>query len=347
VSNILINARMALDDRHEGSAVVLGNGPGVSTEGPNRWFSQLDAPGALVDMQRVRVVSAAGAFTACRLTVKRPAERIEGLSRLQLFQPIDPVDLETLAFGVPTGKAGAVGQELKMVFHIRTSVAGEVGVTLNSGAATRNFTTNRPVVAGEWQRIEVTIPADNKAPWEEMGRIGMYFQIGLSCGPTRLTTIDGQWNDGHSLMIESDATSRFITTEGATAEITGCYFGASHRSEDPESPGLNRARAGYFLEKSYASGDRVGTLSFDGSLVIHAQGTTATGTAAFTAIKKRHYLAELYSPSSGAVGMAWDEATGRDVPATIVERSPRALIIAIADATPGRNYRVHWLAHDL
>lgn len=343
--NILVNADMEIDDRHEGQAIMCRNGPGESTEGPNRWFSQLDARNARVCMERRFGDSASGTNSYARFTVLRPADEVVALDRLQLFQPIEPDELNGLT--VSSGEEELAGP-LEFSFAIRSSIALDVGCTLNSGAAVRNFTTNRHVEPGTWRHVAVSIPRDDRAPWSSGERFGMYFQIGISCGDTRLSRDDGFWNDGHWLMIETPLADTFLRTNGATVDITRCYFGPAREGLVPREPTmLSRLRTQRFIEKSYFTGVRPGTPDTQhGAFGFQASPASNATRIAFQALKLRPSVAHLYSPSSGQEGMAFDQTAGRDVPVGVLEQTPQGMVIAVADPQPGHAYRVHWMVHD-
>lgn len=346
--NILVNALMEIDDLHEGSPVVCGVGLEKSTEGPNRWFSQLVATGAEVTMQRIVGPSAPGSFTFCRLEVLRPARELVDLDRLQLFQPIESDELFGLTTGDGAGDEIEAPPALEFSFAIRTNVEIEVGCTLNSGAAVRNFTTNRRISAGGWQAVRVVIPRDRAAPWPSSARFGMFFQIGLSCGPTRLSTADGVWNDGHALMIENPTAATFLTTEGAVADVTRCYLGpatASAMLREPTIPA--RARTQRFIEKSYFAGTAPGKANEPrGAFEIVGQRDIARGRVQFQTLKLKSYRTHLYSPVTGAEGFAHDLTARRDVPAAVREQTPQSMVVDIPGGAAGHTYRFHWLVHD-
>ena len=321
------------------------NGPGESTEGALRWFAQLDAKNAEVSLTRMIGPSASGSYAFSRFTVLQPASEVVALDRLQLFQPIEEDEL----FGLTIAdEHSASDLQLEMRFHIRTNVDIEVGCTLNSGAAIRNFTTNRAIAAGRWHAVRVALPRDQAAPWISSERFGMYFQIGLSCGETRLSKIDAQWNDGHSLMIENARSSTFLMTEGAQADITNCYFGLACSGPFQRVPTmLARTRTQRFVEKSYFSGTAPGMAgNLPGAFEIRPRNSEALGRVQFQSIKLRPYRPHLYSPATGTVGCAYDVTAARDVPAIVVEQTPQSMMIVVPDSVDGHIYRVHWLVHD-
>ena len=360
-ANVLVNSQMEIDDLHEGAPVMCKNGPGLSTEGPTRWFAQLDAQDCEVAMERIIGPAAPGSFSFCRLTTVRPAREITGLDRLQLFQPIEADELFGLTTGDGAGLGGAAVEggypelPLEMRFDIRTNVDFEVGCTLNTGAADRNFTVNRAVRAGGWQTIRVAIPRDPQAPWLSQARFGMYFQIGLSCGDTRLapeggaSSAGGAWNDGHWLMIVNPSSAKFLTTEDAQAEITRCYFGPALAAPlVREATMTARTRTQRFIEKSYFTGTGLGGVNEpNGAFEIIADAQSARGRVHFAALKLRHYIAHLYSQSTGLEGCAYDVTGAKDVVANVFEKSPQGMTVAISDSEPGHVYRFHWMVHDL
>ena len=239
--NILVNGSMEIDDLHEGEEVTCDNGPGLSTQGPNRWFAQLDAPGAEVSLQREMGAGAVGSIAACKVRVNKPALEVTGLHRLQLFQPVVWDELLALSSRSDLDQDAAI--PLAMGFSIKSSIDLEIGCTLNSGTATRNWTSNRKVSAGQWTKFNIPIAGDPLAPWGAgPGGFGLYFQIGLSCGATRLSTLDSVWNDGHYLMLESPTSATFLSTEGATAWLTACALAPAVSSDARSRESLQRSR---------------------------------------------------------------------------------------------------------
>ncbi len=236
---------------------------------------------------------------------------------------------------------------LAMRFSIKCSIDLEIGCTLNSGTATRNWTSNRKVSAGQWTRFNIPIAGDPLAPWEAgPGGFGLYFQIGLSCGATRLSTLDSVWNDGHYLMLESPTSATFLSTEGATAWLTACAL-TTARADDPsqgEPPALARLRTQRYDEKSYPVGVRPGTPNVqEGAFQIKAN----DGSAEDRVISKCRKaspptgsFSKIFSPVSGAEGYAHDMSEGRDVPAQIGELACTHMFVIIPNSVPGHVYRI-------
>ena len=322
---------------------------GCPTQGPNRWFAQLDAPGAEASLRREMGAGAAGSIAACKLCVTKPAQEVTGLHRLQLFQPVVWDELLALSSGSDRDRDVAI--PLAMRFSIKSSIDLEIGCTLNSGTATRNWTTNRNVSAGQWTRLNIPIEGDPRAPWEAgPGGFGLYFQIGLSCGATRLSTLNSVWNDGHYLMLENATSATFLTTEGATAWLTACSLAPAGSAEaiTGEAPALARLRTQRYDEKSYPVGVRPGTPNAqEGAFQIRAHDGPVEDQVTFKVQKSSTpsgSISKVFSPVSGAEGCAFDVSEGRDVPAHIGEVACTHMVVVIPDSVPGHVYRYHWLA---
>ncbi|MFZ2008104.1 MAG: hypothetical protein WAV02_23690 [Stellaceae bacterium] len=354
--NILVNGGMLLDELNEGAEVPCHNALGSATPVASRWYVQFLAEGASATAQRVFLRGGSGlsAAAASRITITRPAPRVTGLDRLQLFQPVVYDELVGALGDIWSGdgEAGEAGSlPLAMTFAIMSNIDLDVGCTLNAGDATRNWTTNRHVTAGKWQGIEVAIEADSAGPFRCMSGIpiALYFQIGLSCGPDRLTTVDGEWNDGHSLMVESATTSQFMTTPGATVWIADCALrSGTAPTAPPEPPALARLRVERYEEKSYWPGVRPGTPGAqDGAYQFRAVGDQTEDRVVFRVQKQeqpKRAVSKVYSPTTGAADFAYDVVAQCDVPAEITETNPGHMIVSLPSTVPGHIYRYHWRA---
>jgi hypothetical protein len=369
MSNIIVNGRMEIDDLNEGVEVACANHLVSATPVASRWYVQFLAKDAKAHAQRVMWVNSEtdsvvppdrsermwtgvdGAVAACRITMSKPASRVVGLDRMQLFQPVVWDELFGAARSADIGGRDVVAGSLPLImaFKIKTNVDIEVGCTLNNGLATRNWTTNRQVRAGSWHPIEVAIPGDLAAAIPRgWGGFGLYWQIGLACGPDRLSTIDAEWNDGHYLMLDRPGVSTFLTTDGATAWITDCVLTVGRTAVSREPATLTRLRVEHYEEKSYAPGGRPGTPNLDeGAYQLTAVSDYAEDRVLFKVTKDQPpnpSLSKIYSPASGQPGYAYDLHAQRDVRATIVETGCRHMVIAVPEATAGHVYRYHWRA---
>jgi hypothetical protein len=167
--NLLANGRMEIDDLNEGAEVACENALGSATPVASRWYVQFLAEGAEAHARRVLWPGSRGAVGACRITITNPATRVVDLDRMQLFQPVMWDELFGTALGSDfIGRAVSEGSlPLTMAFSIKTNVDIEVGCTINNTVPDRNWTTNRRVRAGTWQRIEfrsAAMPARHSRP---------------------------------------------------------------------------------------------------------------------------------------------------------------------------------------
>ena len=111
---------------------------------------------------------------------------------------------------------------------------------------------------------------------------------------------------------------------------------------------LARSRTQRFIEKSYFTGTKTGAANEpNGAFEIAANARSACGRVHFAALKLRHYIAHLYSQSTGLEGCAYDVTGAKDVVANVFEKSPQGMTVAISDSEPGHVYRFHWMVHDL
>lgn len=352
--NILINGNMTIDDLNEGAEVVCRNDMSIPNTAASRWYVQLiSASGGEATVQRVPSERSLSSGVASKITVTKAAPSVVGLDRIQLFQPIVWDELLGYYFGAESN-GGELRRTIPMTmrFSIKTNIDLDIGCTLNNGVTTRNWTTSRSVKAGEWSDIELKIEGDTASNWKPATFV-LYFQIGLSCGDTRLTTRNGYWNDGHSLMIEQPDTGAFMMTKGATALITDCSLIASDGPERPapESALQNQSRLLRYEEKSYPAGVRVGAPNamVDTCRVL-ARDTVTEDRISFLT---RKYTApavsscRIYSPVSGAAGMAYDANTRTDVPVQVDWATASQMGIKIPQSTPSHTYLYHWRATTL
>jgi hypothetical protein len=348
ISNLLINGDMEFDDAHEGAEIDCQNAVGSATEVANRWYVQFAATGAVVKAQRVLWAGAPQAAGAVRISVARPAKEVVELDRVQLFQPVlfDEMFGSALATDL-IGKGLAQPLPLSFRFSIKTNIDLQVGCTINNAVVTRNWTTNRAVAANQWTRIEIPIEPDAVAAWApDASKLSCYFQIGLSCGKTRLSTIDGRWNDGHFLMLENPTMFDFLKTQGAEALITRCYLGVADAGADFREPSaLGLLRTQRHQEKSYTPGVVPGTPNAsEGALQFKAFDSSAFDLAAFMTTKNRPPRVEVYSPTSGARDCACDITAGKDVPVVVQEVGCSHVIVGVPNSIAGHVYRYHWVA---
>lgn len=343
-SNILTNPHLEFAPVTEGAEVIcradeeIRNFPIAAG-----WCSQQCAPGAEVAVQRIEAPGPPGCFGGARFTVLRPATSVTGLDRLQMFQAVMWHELHAtgLTRRGPT-------DPLFFHFDILANAEIEVSACINSGTATRNFTTNRSIPKDRWTSVDVTVPADGAGGWlPGAGEFGLYFQMGLSCGETRVAPkeLDGMWNDGHWLMIESERNKSFLQTAGCTATIANLSLSLSpfERYREPSPVGLLRAAA--VQEKSYPVGIRPGTPgAFPGSERFFALSGNGRCPVRFQVEKRVAPEVTLYSPGSGEAGMAHDVDRGTDIPITIESVDSRGFLASIPGAVQGSQYAFHWLA---
>jgi len=348
-SNILVNSHMEIDDFNEGTEVVCGNGMEFSTEVANRWFVQLLCDGVEATAQRVAAAGTAGAATCLKLTIRRAARQVVGLDRVQFFQPVMWDEL----YGLTAGHSDdtEAGVPLVMRFSIKSSIDLEVGCTLNNGRATRNWTTNRKIPAGRWNRIAIQIPGDQEASWSAgAGNYGLYFQIGLSCGPDRLSTVDSAWNPGHYLTLANPSAADFLATEGATAWLTACSLSVAtgDNAFAHEPIPLARIRTQRYGEKSYDPGTRPGAPQcHEGAYQIRAGGSATEDRIDFKTLKcvpPSGARSVIYSPATGKAGHAYDMTSQTDVPASVMTVSCSNMTMRIHGSVADHVYSYHWTA---
>ena len=278
----------------------------------------------------------------------KPALEVTGLHRLQLFQPVVWDELLALSSGSDLDQDAAI--PLAMGFSIKSSIDLEIGCTLNSGTATRNWTSNRKVSAGQWTKFNIPIAGDPLAPWGAgPGGFGLYFQIGLSCGAARLSTLDSVWNDGHYLMLESP-TSAVPVYRRSDCLAYGMLVdgGARGRPRRKGASGARAAQDAALRRKELSSRGQAGNAQrAGGGLSIKASDSSAEDRVDFKvpkSIPPTGSCSKIFSPVSGAEGYAHDMSDGRDVPAQIQELACTRMLVTIPNCVPGHVYRYHWLA---
>lgn len=346
-TNMLVNGHMEIDEINEGFEVECENALDSATPLASRWYVQFLSGSAQARAQRILWPGKHGPAAAAKITITKPATQVHDLHRIQLYQP---VMFDELFAALPaddfSGKDITQRPPLSFRFSIKTNIDIQVGCTINNATATRNWTTNKELTANRWTRIDIPIGPDSGVPWQpDANGRGLYFQIGLSCGPTRLSTLDSVWNDGHYLMIENPTSSTFLMTQDATALITWCSLSIQTPGDRSylEPPSIARLRTQRYEEKSYNPGTPIASPETnDGAYQFLATTNAAEDRVAFQVTKSEPPRLKIYSPKTGAEGFAYDVTARRDVSAVVIGMSCSHMVIGVPNSEIGHVYRYHW-----
>lgn len=276
--NRIINGRMEIDQRNNGSAVTVNAsatfrsvdqyvGFGEAADGVFTLQRQSGGPPGFTNFLRAAVTTADSAIGAAQRYVF--GCRIEG------------VNVPDLAWGT------ANAQSITRRFWARSSRAVTFSSALLNSAANRaypfTFTIN---AANTWELKTVTIPGDTSGTWLTDTGIGLQMFFDLGSGSTFRGTAN-TWSG--SLLFGVTGSASLIDTLGATLDITGeelvrtsADLGPSWRSFDDE---LRRARrylrpiSTAVLGVATAGGQNCGAVFDFGDLMRVAPTMAANGTA--------------------------------------------------------------------
>jgi hypothetical protein len=225
------------------------------------------------------------------------------------------------------GAAGAV--PFTIGFYIFGTISGTASVTVLNSDQSRYYITTVPVTAGTWTYQTVTIPADTAGTWFADNRLGLVVNICSLCGTTFQGTA-GSWTAGATKLCTAGTTNFFASNNNVLAIAGfGLWPGIAApsaakvpfvmRSADTELMTCRR-----YWRKSYDYATKPGTASnFNGALQLGVQGL-ATGTYLPFAqhpfgvpMRAVPNSVTVYSPSTGAANVIFNNAVPGDVAATV------------------------------
>jgi len=123
------------------------------------------------------------------------------------------------SYGLSTAK------KLTLSFYVKSSVTGTFPIAFNDGSGSRSnphiYTINS---ADTWERKTITINGDTGGNWQSQtnNEAGFGIRWGLAIGSGFFGTADGNWSaDSSYSQLYASYSNSFITTQGATWELTG------------------------------------------------------------------------------------------------------------------------------
>ena len=210
ISNRIINGRMEIDQRNNGSAVTVN--AQVVTWSLDRWFGVGQATDGVFSLQR-QAGGPVGFANFLRLTTTTADASIGASQFYVVGQQVEGNMISDLAWG--TASAGSA----TLRFWARSSLTGAYSGSIRNNTGDRSYAFSFSILsANTWELKAVTIPGETVGTWLADTGIGIRLIFDLGSGSTHRGTA-GSWV-GTSLFGVTGAVS-LISTLNATFDITG------------------------------------------------------------------------------------------------------------------------------
>ena len=216
-----------------------------------------------------------------------------------------------------------------------------------SGSATRSYVTEVTVDnPNVWQRVRVTADlADLVGPWGIGSALGAEMTITLLAG-FNWQTVSNTWQAGDFLATSAQCNAAFALNNTVFVSQVQVVDGETVGDFTPAGATIAQETemCQRYFEKSYDMGTVPGTASMLGRNLDHSVGTSWQLSTRFTTRKRTTPIVAVYSPNTGAVGMAYAEDGAADFSASISSQSQTGFVVS-GTISPGNSHgSVQWTA---
>ena len=235
--NLLDNGDMQVFQR-----ATSATNPGGGYDTVDRWRSSQNSSGLGNYNAEKSTDTPVGFGSSYKLTKSGVTTQNSGNSAY-LQQYIEGQNIQHLEYGTANAK------KLTASFHVKSSVTGTYGVTLNDGMNTKsNVQTFTISSANTWEYKTVTFNGDTAQAVPNDNTPGLSLIFALGVGSDRQTSSTNTWVSGDKLSTSSQ--TQWTQTDGATFFLTGCQLEVGETATEfehlPFSEQLNRCKRHYY-----------------------------------------------------------------------------------------------------
>ena len=235
--NLLDNGDMQVFQR-----ATSATNPGGGYDTVDRWRSSQNSSGLGNYNAEKSTDTPVGFGSSYKLTKSGVTTQNSGNSAY-LQQYIEGQNIQHLEYGTANAK------KLTASFHVKSSVTGTYGVTLNDGMNTKsNVQTFTISSANTWEYKTVTFNGDTAQAVPNDNTPGLSLIFALGVGSDRQTSSTNTWVSGDKLSTSSQ--TQWTQTDGATFFLTGCQLEVGETATEfehlPFSEQLNRCQRHYY-----------------------------------------------------------------------------------------------------
>jgi hypothetical protein len=332
-NNLLFNGNMSIDQPNVGASIALTNSINHTIDG---WNVHLNSSATGVTAQQV-TDAPPGFSNSLKVTIGTGAGSVAAGDFLAIFQGMTVPVRDAMG----EGQSGAVASSISC--WMKSSIAGTFAYFFKTPTGTRTYVA--PITinsANTWQDVPLAnFPNDTVGTWTPSGAFGGFIEIGLASGSTYLTNTANTWLGGNYAMITGTTTSTFLTTTGATFQLTGCRLvqGATVGPYVLRQNELQLAQQQY--EKTFDITVAPGTASTAGEYAADAFSATLRFNVSPKVTKVQTPIVTLYSPNSGASSKIYDVTGAADVTASVTVNGSGNTVGFVNPATSGHQYNYH------
>ena len=235
--NLLDNGDMQVFQR-----ATSATNPGGGYDTVDRWRSSQNSSGLGNYNAEKSTDTPVGFGSSYKLTKSGATTQNSGNSAY-LQQYIEGQNIQHLEYGTANAK------KLTASFHVKSSVTGTYGVTLNDGMNQKsNVQTFTISSANTWEYKTVTFNGDTAQAVPNDNTPGLSLIFALGVGSDRQTSSTNTWVSGDKLSTSSQ--TQWTQTDGATFFLTGCQLEVGETATEfehlPFSEQLNRCQRHYY-----------------------------------------------------------------------------------------------------
>lgn len=246
-------------DRAAGATVVVGAGNGYIFDGAAYFIA---GAAALTCSQAVKATPGGSPYRL-RAAVSTADTAVVATDRVNLFFPIEGVDVADLQFGTPAAKSFTWQGVLN-------APAGLWGVSFSNGDGTRSYVvpfTVPPSDAGKDLPISAVVPGDTAGTWiKDASGVGIQARLCLMAGANFRTATPGAWQAGNFLT--TSAQTNGVASAANVFEVADIGFYAGTELPDWEMPSYvdDLLKCQRYFTSSYSPGVAPGTTTVYGAV---------------------------------------------------------------------------------
>jgi hypothetical protein len=294
--NRIINGDMRIDQRNAGASVTP-----FFVYTLDRWFAITSQTGKYTVQQNAGSVTPPAGFTNYLGITSTSAYSVGSGDTFTMAQKIEGYNVADLGYGTANASTTTLS------FWVRSSLTGTFGGSIQNSDSSRSYPFSYTISsANTWEYKTVSIAGDTSGTWLKTNGVGLIVQFGLGSGSTFNSGSANAWSSTNTN--QPSGTVSVVGTSGATFYITGVMLekGSTATSYDYRPYGTELALCQRYFEKSYNSGDALGTGSNYTGIAILQGSTDGSSNAAiairFQVPKRTNATMTYYNADSGASG---------------------------------------------
>lgn len=267
--NRFINGQMSIDQPNGGGAYTV-NSPSSA-----KLFDMFDAAGQTSDgvftVQRQSAGAPTGFANYMRITVTTPDASVGATQYYWVDTRVEGFNISDFGFGTAGAKTFTIS------FWARCNITGTFGGLVSNNVDRTYGYTYTINNTNTWEYKSVVIPGETSGAWSLFAGNGLthYFDVGTGANGQ---IPSGSWNTTISSIYAPSGTTKLISTNGATLDITGLQLEiglAATPFENRPYP-LELQLCQRYYEKSYGRDTNPGTATGSGA---HAAPGAVTNSA--------------------------------------------------------------------